>query len=303
VAIKLDYVIRETGSNLVRNVTLTLASVLTVVVSLTLFGSALLLNRGVQNANERFKGGIEFIVYMRPEVTPEQRASLQKALEENPQVKQGGIHFVDQDATYEEFKRLFKSSPQLVESVSADVLPPSFRVEPTIKDPDVVQALGDQFRTKPGVYDVVFAFEAVKRIQGTYNQIGKRFYYAAGLLLVAALMLILNTIRVAMFARRREIEVMKLVGATNWFIRVPFIIEGMIQTLLGAVVAVGIMTLGIRPFIDDLSDPTRKDILAILQGFTITDSNLLVTNIVVVVVAALIGAIGSGVAVSRFLDV
>src|SRR3546814_10828705 len=72
------------------------------------------------------------------------------------------------------------------------------------------------------------------------------------MLLVAALMLILNTIRVAMFARRREIEVMKLVGATNWSIRVPFIIEGIIQTLLGAAVAVGFMTFLIRPFIDEL---------------------------------------------------
>src|SRR3546814_5574834 len=86
------------------------------------------------------------------------------------------------------------------------------------------------------------------------------------MLLVAALMLILNTIRVAMFARRREIEVMKLVGATNWFIRVPFIIEGIIQTLLGAAVAVGFMTFLIRPFIDELS---RDRVLPIFQGFVV----------------------------------
>jgi cell division transport system permease protein len=297
-AIKLDYVARETATNLFRNVTLTLASVLTVVVSLTLFGSALLLRQGVENANDRFKGGIEFIVYLQPTVTEDQKASIQKDLDDNPDVKD--YTFVNQDETFEEFKRLFQNSPQLVETVTPDILPPSFRVAPRIQDPEVVKALGDQFESKPGVYEVVFAFEVVQRIQETFNKIGVRFLAAAVLLLVAALMLILNTIRVAMFARRREIEVMKLVGATNWFIRVPFIVEGIIQTLLGAAVAVGIMTFLIRPFIDELSEDR---VLPIFQGFVITDSNLITTNIFVVGVAVLIGAIGSAVAVSRFLDV
>ena len=297
-AIKIDYVARETATNLLRNVTLTLASVLTVVVSLTLFGSALLLRQGVENANDRFKGGIEFIVYLQPQISQDQKDSVQRDLDANPDVK--SYIFVDQDQTFEEFKRLFQNSPQLVETVTPDILPPSFRVAPRIQDPEVVKALGDQFQGKPGVYEVVFAFEVVQRIQETFNKIGVRFLAAAVLLLVAALMLILNTIRVAMFARRREIEVMKLVGATNWFIRIPFIVEGIIQTLLGAGVAVGFMTFLIRPFIDELS---RDRVLPIFQGFVITDSNLLYTNVIVVVVAALIGAIGSAVAVSRFLDV
>ena len=297
-AIKFDYVARETATNLFRNVTLTLASVLTVVVSLTLFGSALLLRQGVENANDRFKGGIEFIVYLQPQVTEDQKASIQGDLDDNPDVRD--YTFVNQDETFEEFKRLFQNSPQLVETVTPEILPPSFRVAPRIQDPEVVKALGDLFETKPGVYEVVFAFEVVQRIQETFNKIGVRFLLAAVLLLVAALMLILNTIRVAMFARRREIEVMKLVGATNWFIRVPFIVEGIIQTLLGAAIAVGFMTFLVRPFIDELS---RDRVLPIFQGFVITDGNLIFTNIFVVGVAVLIGAIGSAVAVSRFLDV
>jgi cell division transport system permease protein len=297
-AIKLDYVARETATNLFRNVTLTLASVLTVVVSLTLFGSALLLRQGVENANDRFKGGIEFIVYLQPAVTEDQKSSVQRDLDDNPDVRD--YTYVNQDETFEEFKRLFANSPQLVDTVTPEILPPSFRVAPRVQDPEVVKALGDQFESKPGVYEVVFAFEVVQRIQETFNKIGVRFLAAAVLLLVAALMLILNTIRVAMFARRREIEVMKLVGATNWFIRVPFIVEGIIQTLLGAAVAVGIMTFLIRPFIDELSEDR---VLPIFQGFVITDSNLVTTNLFVVMVAVLIGAIGSAVAVSRFLDV
>jgi cell division transport system permease protein len=297
-AIKLDYVARETATNLTRNITLTLASILTVVVSLTLFGSAWMLNQGVNNANDRFKGGIEFIVYLQPTVDDAQKASIEGDLQANPDVEK--YEYVDQDATYEEFKRLFGDSPQLVETVTPEILPPSFRIAPRVQDPEVVQALGDQFNDKPGVYDVVFAFEVVKRIQETFNKIGARFLIASGLLLLAALLLILNTIRVAMFARRREIEVMKLVGATNWFIRVPFIVEGVVQALIGAVVAVLSMTFLIRPFIDELS---KDRVLPIFQGFEVTDGNLLVTNLLVLFGAALIGAIGSAVAVSRFLDV
>ncbi len=299
-AIKLDYVARETATNLTRNITLTLASILTVVVSLTLFGSAYMLNQGVNNANDRFKGGIEFIIYMNPGSTQAEKDSIQRDLESNPEVREDGITYVDQDETYEEFKDLFGDSPQLVETVTPDILPPSFRIAPRVQDPDVVQALGDQFNDKPGVYDVVFAFEVVKRIQETFNKIGVRFVLASVMLLIAALMLILNTIRVAMFARRREIEVMKLVGATNWFIRVPFIVEGIIQTLIGAAVAVASMTFVIRPFIDELS---QDKVLPIFQGFEVTDSNLVFTNLLVVAVAVVIGAIGSAVAVSRFLDV
>ena len=297
-AIKLDYVARETATNLTRNVTLTLASILTVVVSLTLFGASVMLNQGVNNANDRFKGGIEFIVYLNPTSSQEQRDSIESDLRANPDVKD--LVFVDQDETYEEFQRLFQNSPQLIETVTPDILPPSFRVIPRVQDAEVVQALGDIYEDNPGVYEVVFALEVIQRIQETFNKIGVRFLGAAVMLLVAALMLILNTIRVAMFARRREIEVMKLVGATNWFIRVPFIVEGIIQTLIGAVVAVGAMTFVIRPFIDELS---KDKLLPLFNGFVVSDSNLLFTNLLVVGVAVVIGAIGSAVAVSRFLDV
>lgn len=297
-AIKLDYVARETATNLTRNITLTVASILTVVVSLTLFGASVMLNQGVNNANDRFKGGIEFIVYLNPDSSQQQRDSIQNDLEENPDIDD--LVFVDQDETYAEFQRLFQDSPQLVETVTPEILPPSFRVIPRVQDAEVVQALGEIYEGKPGVYQVVFALEVVKRIQETFNKIGVRFLLAAFLLLVAALMLILNTIRVAMFARRREIEVMKLVGATNWFIRVPFIVEGIIQTLLGAAVAVASMTFVIRPFIDELS---ADRLLPLFNGFVVSDSDLLFTNLLVVTVAVVIGAIGSAVAVSRFLDV
>jgi cell division transport system permease protein len=103
-----------------------------------------------------------------------------------------------------------------------------------------------------------------------------------------------------MFARRREIEVMKLVGATNWFIRIPFVVEGLIQTMVGGLIAIGLLTFVVRPFIDELSD---EGVIPLLEGFVVTDANLLFANLVVLGVATVIGAIGSAFAVTRFLDV
>ena len=220
-AIKLDYVVRETATNLTRNVTLTLASILTVVVSLTLFGSAFMLNQGVNNANDRFKGGIEFIVFLQPELHPGAEGLGPSATSRpTPTSQRGPLRRPGRDL------RGVQADLRGADAAHRDGVArgPARRrsgSSPVTKDPDVVQALGDTFQDKAGVYEVVFAFEVVKAIQETFNKIGVRFLIASGLLLLAAGLLIVNTIRMAMFARRREIEVMKLVGATNWFIRVP----------------------------------------------------------------------------------
>ena len=120
------------------------------------------------------------------------------------------------------------------------------------------------------------------------------------MLLLAAGLLILNTIRMAMFARRREIEVMKLVGATNWFIRVPFMLEGLIQGLVGSGIAIGAVVTLNNFFESRLSN---ADELVILQGFVVANSEVFGTSLFILVVGALVGTIGSGIAVTRFLDV
>jgi cell division transport system permease protein len=292
---KIDYILRETANNLRRNVTLTVAAIVTVAVSLALFGSALLLRSGVDNATTQWQNDVEFIVYMQPNVTPEQRDSLLKSLQESPDVKD--LRYVDQAKTYEEFKQLFKRSPQLVENVTPEILPPSYRVVPRISDAEVVRALGAQFAKKAGVREVVNAYDTIKTIQKVSNLIGTRIVFGSVALLVAACLLILNTIRTAMFARRREIEVMKLVGATNWFIRVPFMLEGVVHGLFGSLAAVGIVVF-LRSDFDKLSGSVR-----LFQGFAVDSSEVFTTSAVVVAVGVLIGAIGSAFAVSRFLDV
>ena len=296
---KVDYIARETGHNLLRNISLTLASMVTVAVSLSLVGSALLLRQGVQNATARWEGGIEFIVFINADATPEQEQAIADRLEESPAVET--FTYIDQQAAYAEFQELFQNTPEMIEAVDPEILPPSYRVVPLDPDAEAIRQLGETFETAPGVFRVVFAFDTVQQVQRLSRILSIGILFVAGVLLLAAGLLILNTIRMAMFARRREIEVMKLVGATNWFIRIPFIFEGLIQGVVGALVAVGSVVVLNNFFESKLSGNT--DAFAILQGFVVDSSEVLGTSIFVLVVGMAVGAIGSGIAVSRYLDV
>lgn len=297
-ALKVDYVAREVGSNLRRNITLTLASILTVFVSLSLVGVAFLTRQGVQNATQRWQGGVEFIVFLQPTATEDQIASVQQTLDESPQV--ATVDFIDQDEAYAEFTDLFADSPEMVQSVTPEILPPSFRVEPKDKNVDVIRALGSTFETMSGVKQVVFAAEAIRTLQDFSRLLSLGLFSGALVLLGAAVLLILNAIRMAMFARRREIEVMKLVGATNWFIRVPFMVEGLVQGLVGALLAIPAVVLIIN-FIE--SKLTNTETINLFQGFAVHSSEQVGVSILLLAVGCAVGVIGSFVAVTRFLDV
>ncbi len=296
--IKIDYLVRETTSNLGRNITITLASILTVAVSLALVGASLMLRSGVENATKRWQGGIEFVVFLRTDATQQQIDALAADLEESPEVER--VVFVDQQAAYQEFTTLFADSPELIDSVSAGDLPASFRVEPVNKEVDAVESLGTEFQSRSGVDQVVFASKTIRLIQQLSSRLTVGIFVIAAVLLGAAGLLILNTIRMAMFARRREIEVMKLVGATNWFIRVPFMLEGLVQGLIGAFLAIGALA-AFKPFFQKWL-PSAEDI-PLVGGFQVSGGEMMVIFVLLGVVGIVIGAIGAGIAVSRFLDV
>jgi cell division transport system permease protein len=295
--LKVDYLLRETGSNLRRNVTLTIASIVTVLVSLTLVGVALLIRQGVANTNQKWKGGVELIIYMDPAVTPEQRDALGDNLDKNPAVKK--TEYLDQDAAYEEFLRLFKDSPEFTEEVEKEILPTSYKVVPEVATTDSVQQIKGVYDDYPGVLKVVTALDTLKTMESLTGAVSLTVAVAAFVLLVIAVLLIFNTIRMAMFARRREIEVMKLVGATNWFIRVPYMLEGLVHGLVGASLAVAAL-FGYQRLTSQVIDQKR---LELLSGFVVHTSDVVGTSVLITIIGTLVGVIGSGLASSRFLDV
>ncbi|HEX2700682.1 MAG TPA: permease-like cell division protein FtsX [Acidimicrobiales bacterium] len=292
-ALSVDYVVRETASNLRRNLLMTAAAVLTVAVSLSLVGGALLLKQGVSKASLQWRGGVELSVFMLPDATPEQNEAVERELSQMPEVKK--FSFVDQQEAFGEFKEMFANSPDLVESVEPKDLPPSYRVVP--KRAEFVDVVGSRFKNRPGVKEVVFAREVVETLLKVTRALQIGIVTVAGVLLLSAVLLILNTIQMAIFARRREVAVMKLVGATNWFIRVPFMLEGMVQGIVGATAAFAVVAI-------------VRNLLVGAVGSNVLGNQMLPpagdvvgTGLFVLFAGAAIGALGSAFAVRRFLDV
>ncbi|CAN5901156.1 permease-like cell division protein FtsX [soil metagenome] len=297
-AISGNYVVRETTANLTRNVTLTVASVLTVFVSLAIVGTTVLVRQGAQNMTQEFEGGVEFVVYLDPQITEPQRAEVETALEDNPGIER--IEYVDQEATFEDFQRIFEGQDIILDVTRPEDLPTRYRVVPVDTSVESIQELVALYRQTPNVFEVRAATEVIREMQGLTTFVNNGLSVFAVVLIGASSLLILNTIRTAMFARRREIEVMKLVGATNWFIRVPFMLEGLIQGLVGGGMAVGFVFLA-RRWIDDLLN--RSDGLSLLQTFSISTGDVRLACIVVVLTAVALSVVSSTLATRRFLDV
>jgi len=184
--------------------------------------------------------------------------------------------------------------------VTPDILPPSYRVVPTELDAAQVEVLARSFEDEPGVRRVIRATEEIRKIERATDVVRWIVLVAGIILLATGLLLILNTIRMAMFARRREIEVMKLVGATNWFILVPFMLEGTAQGIMGAAMGSGAVYGANRAFAHWLAS---DNVLNILQSFAVESGEVWGIALLLMAIGAGVGAVGSAIAAYRWLDV
>jgi len=293
-AFKLDYFTRETIVSLRRNLMMTFAGILTVAVSLFLFGGVMLLSRMVDHGTSRWKEGVELEVFFVPTATQQQIEAVQAELESSPNVKT--FEFISKDEAYELFKQIFADEPELIQNATPEKLPASFRVVP--EDPEFTSVIAAQFQGRPGVDEVLTAQEQVKRMLRAISWIRRLFFSISGILLASSLFLIVNTIRLATFARRREIQIMKLVGATNWFIRIPFMLEGLIQGATGAGLAFGAVYV-LQRILADLVHRSE----GIFSSFFITTGDAIGIGLLVLAIGGAVGTIGSLIGLRRFLDV
>jgi len=293
-ALKLTYVLKETGGNLRRNLLMSSAAILTVAVSLALVGGALLLRQGVSNATVQWRGGTELSIFMKPDAPQSQIDAVATELGASPEVER--FNFVDKPAAYAEAQTLFANEPDTLASLSVNDMPPSFRIVPTRAE--FIESLGARYTDDPGVRAVTYAKEAIQTMLTVTRVLQAGLIVVAAVLLGSAALLILNTIRIAIFARRREVSVMKLVGATNWFIRIPFMLEGLLQGLLGAGIAF-LAVLGIRIAMGRVANSNNYQLL---QQLVVTPDQAIGTGILVLLIGTIVGVVGSLVAVHRFLD-
>jgi cell division transport system permease protein len=274
------------------NVSTTVAATMTVLIGMFLLGLFIALFSWVNSWTDHVRKDVIVKVFFVQDATESQINVVRSKILTFPETKDA--NFVSKAQALERMKAKY---PQLTENLSSNPLPAAFEVTP--KNADEVKTIADKLQPLPAAVDKIdYAEKKTERILAVTNVIKYIFLLGSIILLVASTILIANTIRLSIFSRRREVEVMRLVGASNWFIRGPFMLEGVICGLLGAVIAVILLVLAKEfalPVIEGRSSAFREDDVHAL-GFPFV-------ALILVGASLLVGAAGSGITLRRFLRI
>jgi cell division transport system permease protein len=244
-----SFILSEIGIGLRRNLTMTVAVIVTTAVSLAFFGFGLLFNRQVDQMKDYWYDKVEVSVFLcgqdseapscaAGEVSQAQREQIQSDLRGMPEV--ANVFYESKQQAYTRFKEQFKESA-IADNVTADQMPESFRVK--LKDPEQFPIVATAFAGRDGVEQVQDQKALLEKFFRVLNYLKAGAWGLAFIMIVVAVLLISNTIRVAAFSRRRETGIMKLVGASSFSIQLPFLLEGAIAGLIGALMATGAIAL------------------------------------------------------------
>ncbi|HBX81241.1 MAG TPA: cell division protein [Propionibacteriaceae bacterium] len=228
---------------------MTIAVIVTMAVSLSLFGAGILAAQQVDLLKGKWYDKIEITVFLCTkdskgkncdpgnDITEPQRQAVKSVLDANPEVQT--VFYESKAESFEEFKEVYKNSP-ILESMSVDLMQDSFRIK--LKNPEEYQGVVSAVSGLKGVQNVVDLHEVLDPLFEWLNLAKWGTIGFAGLLLLAAALQIGNTIRMAAFSRRRELGIMRLVGASNLYIMLPFLLESLVAAVAGALIACGVLT-------------------------------------------------------------
>lgn len=292
---RFGYFVSETVQNLRRNFLMTVAAISTVAISLLLLGGTQILGLIVNNVTLNWEAKVEISTYLRDDATQNEIGALEEEIATMPEVED--VTYVSKDQAFEEFKEMYETQPEFYENLPEDALPASLRIK--LVDADKTEEVAAAIEGAPGVKDVRFGGEIIKRLLRVNSLLRTITLVMSIILMVAAAALIANTIRLAIYARRDEIGIMKLVGATNWFIRIPFMLEGVFAALMGAVAAGAVILLA-----NTLLFSRIGETLTFLGPvFSFTSTEIVTVMLVLGGTGCAVGLVGSMMALRRFLEV
>jgi cell division transport system permease protein len=297
---RVKYFAAETWGSLRKNLILAVAAVAVVAVSLGILALVVMgwnmFSNMIKNA-ERKVGEVD--IYLSDLTMESERQALNDFLVTIPEVDPMKVTYKDKATALDEFKERFQDQPELWQYITDNPLPNSFEL--ITKDPKDVGVVVQEIKTKAPyqerIEDIKSASSAIEKLENIFDKFRQIGIIGVIALAVIAMMLVSVTIQVAIFARRREIGIMKLVGATNWFIRWPFLLEGISEGLIGSILAI-LVALGVKVWIlDKLIDNLQFLRLSLSSG-------LLVVLVPCMLIGGIvIGALGSAYALGRFLEV
>jgi cell division transport system permease protein len=305
--VRLGLVLGEAASGLRRNVSMVISVVLVTFISLTFVGAAILLQMQIGQMKGYWYDRAQVAVYMctatdntgncaQAEATPEQIAAVQAQLESetlSPYIQK--FEFEDHDQAFANFQTQLEGSP-IADYATPEMLNESFRVN--LDDPDQADILIESLSTSAGVQAVEDQRRYLDQIFAVLNAASFTAIGLATLMLIAAVLLIATTIRLSAFSRRRELGIMRLVGASNRFIQTPFILEGVFAALIGSVLAGGAVVAIVQLFVKGYLSQTLSNTTTLVG----LDEAVIVVPILVVV-GGVLAAASAGFAISRYLKV
>ena len=290
---RLNLLLSESWASIRQNLSTSVAATMTVLIGMCLLGLFIALGTWVLSWSNHIQQELTVHVYFTTDATKQQEALVHQKLESNGQVRK--VIFISKEAADAKMRRDYPNFYKV--PLLGNPLPDSYTVVPV--HPNDTPTLGQTIEEAhwPAVETVNWGSATAKRVLTIAKVISIIFLVAVVLLVIASALLIANTIRLSIFARRREIEVMKLVGATNWFIRGPFMLEGLLVGLAGSALAVLLLLLG--------KEIALPSILGHIGGGTpdVHAWPFLLNSVVLLCSGLLLGAAGSGLTLRRFLQV
>jgi cell division transport system permease protein len=290
---KVWFFISEALGSLRRNYFMTAAALVTVFLSMLVLGIVLVFASTINLVLKDVERKVEVTVFIKDGVTAQQTAALQKEIMGWSEVK--SATYVSKDEALARFKQTMQAHPEIWQSLDTNPLPAS--IEISLKNPAQATAVADRLQGRAEIDDVRYGRQTAERLLSVTSAIRNAFVVFIILLGVVAILLISNTIRLSIFARRQAVEIMKLVGATNWFIRWPFVIEGMTVGLVGAAAALAVVGVGADLLLGRLQGSL------LFMTVPIQTVPLMQLSVALLGSGVIIGAIGSAVGLRRFLDV
>jgi cell division transport system permease protein len=305
-----SFFLGEALGSLRRNWVMTMAAVMTVFISMSILGVSLVTDRNLNQGTTSLENRILIKVFISDKATPQQVNALRQLIDGNKDVKT--VAYVSKTEALARYKAMMGSEGQaILDNLPNNPLPASFEVQ--VKNPNEVETVAASFVGNPAVDDavsgsgkhdsVVYARATVRKMLGTINLVEKAMWAAMAVFAIAAVLLISTTVRLSIFARRREIEIMRLVGATNWFIRWPFVVEGFITGFFGSLIAgVGVWaaSVAVKNWIN-----AQVNYLTVRSYPAWFQHGAWALGLVptIVILGAVLGAVGGGLALRRYLRV
>jgi cell division transport system permease protein len=291
----LSYSMREAFTNISRNGLVVVGAVLAVFVSLTLTFGTLVIGEIVRINTVQWSEDVRVIAFLRDDVSPSGITAIQDEMEAWAEVDD--VFFVSKQDGLEEARILLANQPATLRVIEEDpsIVPASLRIKPV--DAEDYQTIVTRLEAMPGLLRVRSADQAIDAMISLRDGLQVMFWFLAVALGVAAVALIANTIHMAIYSRREEIEIMNLVGASNWFVRTPFLLEGAIEGFIGAGLAVAVVVAGLRLASNQLTE------LPDWINIGIRSDYLLQYGALVLIFGVIAGLVGSGLslAVHKYL--